>query len=161
MWLYQEFFYTDSSFSVPHSIAPIVRPGERLYVGADVLYTGFEETTLYPTIVYLWTTARGTPLPDKDTFALVVNGCPVHNETTIVRNGDDDIAKIATPPVFQRKCPRNSDGTKNCRVYLHAYVLLCSPYVQGACTVDCSETNVNIFGRTGQKKVQPKKRSKF
>jgi len=147
--------YTDSSFTATHSSAPIIRPGERLYLGADVLHTGFEETTLYPTIVHLWTTAKGSPLPDKDSMALVVNGCPVHNQTVVVNNGDDDVAKMATPPVFQTKCPRNPDGTKNCRVYVHAYVLLCSPYVQGACTVDCSETNLNILGRTGKRKVQP------
>ena len=41
--------YKDYNFEEYHVERPLIRGSDKLYLGVDVLHTGFEETTLFPT----------------------------------------------------------------------------------------------------------------
>ena len=73
----------------------MINPNDQLYLGVNVLHTGFEETTLYPMVHYIWTTQTPDATPNEHSRMLIFQGCGNVDNVTIVANGGDDVAKFA------------------------------------------------------------------
>jgi len=137
--------YKDYNFEEFHVERPVINPNDQLYLGVDVLHTGFEETTLYPMVHYVWTTQTPDATPNEYSRMLIFQGCGNVDNVTIVANGGDDVAKFATPPVIHINdaCSEFTD----CRVYVHAFVKLCSPFENGACSFNCTKSSFTLNWR--------------